>query len=122
MVYNDPGPGSLKRKRGRRRADKAPIAAKLQLDDTLTGDAVHVSGDLLDDLHPGCMCSMLARVVLGRLFFTDLQYEQSSARTDLFTLPLVFGDQVDWSAHLPLSGPSSHANVLPTETSRQSTP
>lgn len=52
MAYNDPAPGSLKRKR-RRRADKPPIAARLQLDDKLKGEYGLLSADLVDDLFPG---------------------------------------------------------------------
>ena len=51
MAYNNPVPGSLKRKR-RRRPDRPPLSAKLQLDDRLKGDVALISADLLDELHP----------------------------------------------------------------------
>jgi len=53
MAYNDPVPGSLKRKR-RRRPDRPPISAKLQLVDALAGDEAELSEDLIDDLFPHC--------------------------------------------------------------------
>ena len=53
MAYNEPSPGTLKRKR-RRRADKPSISAKLQLDNTLQGDLAVVSADLADDLCLSC--------------------------------------------------------------------
>ncbi|TKX22399.1 peroxisomal biogenesis factor 6 [Elsinoe australis] len=49
MAYTDPMPGSLKRKR-RRRPDVAPLSARLQLVDNLSGDAAEVSRDLVKDL------------------------------------------------------------------------
>ncbi|KAF4553600.1 Peroxisomal biogenesis factor 6-like protein [Elsinoe fawcettii] len=49
MAYNDPAPGSLKRKR-RRRPDGAPLSARLQLADNLGGNAAEVSHDLVKDL------------------------------------------------------------------------
>lgn len=51
MAYNDPAPGTLKRKR-RRRPDKPAISARLHLDDKLKGDIAHISSDLADDLFP----------------------------------------------------------------------
>lgn len=51
MAYSDPPLGTLKRKR-RRRADKPPISAKLQLDENLQGDLAELSTDLINDLYP----------------------------------------------------------------------
>ncbi|KAF2225482.1 hypothetical protein BDZ85DRAFT_294015 [Elsinoe ampelina] len=49
MAYNDPNPGSLKRKR-RRRPDATPLSARLQLADNLGGNAAEISHDLVKDL------------------------------------------------------------------------
>lgn len=53
MAYKDAQPGSLKRKRGRRRADKAFISGHLCLDSKLKGDIALLSDDLITDLFPG---------------------------------------------------------------------
>lgn len=53
MTYHDPLPGSLKRKR-KRRLDRPPISAKLQLVDALSGNEAELSEDLVDDLFPQC--------------------------------------------------------------------
>lgn len=52
MAYKDPLQGSLKRKRGRRRADKPFISGHLHLDQKLKGDVALLSDDLIDDLFP----------------------------------------------------------------------
>ena len=52
MAYDNPQPGSLKRKR-RRREDKPAISARLYLDSNLKGEAGVLSEDLLQDLYPG---------------------------------------------------------------------
>lgn len=52
MAYKDPRPGSLKRKRGRRRADKPFISGHLYLDSKLKGDVALLSDDLVNDLFP----------------------------------------------------------------------
>ena len=57
MAYNDPLPGSLKRKR-RRRPNSPPLSAKLQLDDKVRGDVAQISPDLVDELYPSSKTSM----------------------------------------------------------------
>lgn len=52
MAYENPQPGSLKRKR-RRREDKPAISARLYLDSSLKGEIGVLSQDLIEDLHPG---------------------------------------------------------------------
>lgn len=52
MAYKEPRPGSLKRKRGRRRADKAAISGHVHLDSKLKGDIALLSDDLIQDLFP----------------------------------------------------------------------
>ena len=52
MAYENPQPGSLKRKR-RRREDKPAISARLYLDSNLKGEIGVLSEDLLQDLYPG---------------------------------------------------------------------
>jgi len=49
MSYTDPVPGSLKRKR-RRRPEGQALSARLQLVDSLSGDAAEVSHNLVRDL------------------------------------------------------------------------
>lgn len=51
MAYDEPDLGTLKRKR-RRRTDKPPITARLQLHDYLEGDSVLVSADIHRKLFP----------------------------------------------------------------------
>lgn len=50
MAYKDPSPGTLKRKRIRRRADKPSVSGHLHLDDKLKGDVALLSHDLISEL------------------------------------------------------------------------
>lgn len=50
MAYKDPPPGTLKRKRTRRRADKPSVSGHLHLDDKLKGHVALLSHDLADEL------------------------------------------------------------------------
>ena len=52
MAYDNPQPGTLKRKR-RRREDKPAISARLYLDSNLKGEIGVLSEDLVQDLYPG---------------------------------------------------------------------